>query len=268
MAITDNFAKPVTENLPQPPKDSVGEKINKFISSHGFGSGVGPGNPELAKAMPNGPFGDEILKLAPAIAGGSLTALLGPEAGYPAYAAVGGLTQGIARGGINKMQGKDFFNKETAIDTALGAGGGLATKPLGMLGDLLGKKLALAGIGSKAAPDAVELAKDIVAKKSVIGPQTQSSIEDLLSNEIEGNVASKNADAIANLLNKTPTRVLRANPSSGEMAEMQQEVIDLLRNIEPYGKAGKIGLGQMGNAFSQGVGNKLYDMVKEQLTKK
>ncbi len=216
---------------------------------------------------------EKAIKYAPAVVGGIATSLLGPEAGYPAYAAVGGLSQGGSRALINKMQGKNAIDEQTVLDTALGTGGGLITKPLSQIGSFLGKKAALSPIaqklmGNKVAPDAMELAKDIVSKKSVIGPETQSSIEDLLNNEIEGTTVSKNADAIANLFNKTPTKILRANPSSGEMAEMQQEVINLLRGIEPYAKTGQVALGQTGNALNQGVGNRLYDMVKDHLTRK
>ncbi len=101
---------------PLPKSDSVLGKVNDFISQHGFGAGIGPGNPELAKAMPMGSAeqlkqtalaSTNLLPVAGAVMAPELLPLMG-IASAPLWgsATAMGVGAGLGKVGQNKITGQ------------------------------------------------------------------------------------------------------------------------------------------------------------------
>ena len=201
----------------------------------------------------------------PMAAGAVLTGLLGPEAGYPTYAAVGGLSQGGAQALMNKMSGKDAFDTNTMAQGALGTIGGLVQKPMAQIGNWLGTKLGLTKLfNPKADSTSLELANSIFDKKLSAGPEVQQSLENFMPEYLDtlGNKGlGKTGDQIANLRNQPPLSIARSNVP--DVADLGMDAMRLVDDQAGKATAWKMGLGGASNLGAQSM---LSDKLKQLLS--
>jgi len=247
------------------PVDEFGDPIKTNTTDNSFVGGIVEKAKDLLSKYGQNPEGlGDIAKTEPAVTEGALkygpgvtsaiaTGFLGPEASYPTYAAVGGLSQGLSRMLANKLQGKDMLNKDTAIDTGLGLAGGAIAKPLGQLGNYIGKSLASSTL--KGTPEALELAKGTLKGDKFIGPELQKFIENSAQNSkidaaAVGN-SMKPGQELGNLFNKAPENIFKQDATNEAMAKLQKDALQMMQDVEPYGDAGKKALGDTSNILSQ-----------------
>lgn len=209
---------------------------------------------------------DPIANIAPAIAGAGATALLGPEVGYPAYLAVGGLSQGLTKAGLNKLQGKDAFNQDTAKEAALGAMGGGVQKAVSpvfsALARYLAPKLAARGLDATAS----ELLQGILKGDSTLGPEVTGTIENNLES-MEGEKAFQKAiNEASKLENMSPKQLSRVhseffpeiNELGREVKTAKDSISSLQAPIQSIGNAAS-------NFGSQAIAPSLTDILSDRL---
>ncbi len=271
---TDELGTPLTpeqyKKSPSGEPTSLWEKVKQKASDVGDLYGAS----EIANAeamMGTGEAAKQIGKeYGPAIVGAGATAMLGPEVGWPAYAALGGLSQGATKAVINKAEGKPAFNMETGKEALLGTLGGAVQKPLSAIGSAIAKKLAIKFGGDKAAQ---ELAEGIIRESlgtqeeklaaSTLGPEVKGTLENILEHYSEGAAPNlKLADQIAGLLNKSPKQLRGISLGEPNLSQLQTDVGNMLSSLRPAGKAGAAGVGIPSNLLTQQLGNIGLDKIQ------
>ncbi len=243
-------------------KEKAGN-IGETIAQHGFGAGVGGGNPDIPKKEY---YGKGLGEYAPSIVAAGATSLLAPEVALPYYALAGAASQGTTKGLMNLAEGKPFLNKDVAKETLLGGLGGGIQKGGAILGEKLLNKLALHYGGDSVVKELAQglLNQSIGSPKeklyaSLLGPETIDTLENIMQgiSETPGS-SGKEADILTkkltNLTTKGPKSVLTSNIDNADLVNLQQDLRDLLKlKVQPAENVGKTVLGGGANLTSQQV---------------